>query len=98
MQVTVIMLSVVEPPALTPPKIAMAAPSRESGIVDQKCTSDGWGGGGVLAFEHHFVEANCRSLMCIYTTHHIAIRGWVAVIGGSSGAIITHAPSFTSYE
>ena len=76
----------------------MAAPSRESGIADQKCTSEGWRGGGVLAFEHHFVEANCRSLMCIYTTHHIAIRGWAAVIGGSSGAIITHAPSFTSYE
>ena len=76
----------------------MAAPSRESGIADQKCTSEGWRGGGVLAFEHHFVEANCRSLMCIYTTHHIANMGWAAAIEGSREAITTHAPSFTSYE
>ena len=52
----------------------------------------------MLSFEHHVDGSNCRSLMCTYLTHHITIRGRAARIEGSSDAIITPVPSFTSYE
>jgi hypothetical protein len=52
-----------QPSVLVPPTIARTAPSRESGLIGRKCTTEGWSGGGGPPPSRPFGRSNRRSLL-----------------------------------